>query len=343
MTGDPSDAMHVTLTRRSALGLALGTVALAGCAFPQQGGGRSPASPKTSAGATTHHPHSGPPRPSSPTPTTQPPTPTVPPLELPLGGRELFPHYRLAGWCGAPSARTLGELGLGNLDDKAGEMVRDVGSYADGRTVLPVMELIAVVVQGSPGDSGLWRSRQPDSVVGRWLQVARDHKALLLLNIQPGRATFLDEVKAFGKYLREPDVGVALDPEWAMSPGQVPGRAYGHTDGKTIDGVARYLASIVKAKHLPEKALVYHQVARTVVRTPAAIGRHDGVQIIRSVDGIGSRAEKTSTWKWIGQQHNPAVRPGFKLFFGEDRKHGPMMTPSQVLALTPRPDYVMYE
>jgi len=228
MTGDPSDATHVTLTRRSALGLALGTVALARCAFPQQGGGRSPASPKTSAGATTHHPHSGPPTPSSPTPTTQPPTPTVPPLELPLGGRELFPRYRLAGWCGAPSARTLGELGLGNLDDKAGEMVRDVGSYADGRTVLPVMELIAVVVQGSPGDSGLWRSRQPDSVVDRWLQMARDHKALLLLNIQPRRATFLDEVKAFGKYLREPDVGVALDPEWAMSPGQVPGRAYGH-------------------------------------------------------------------------------------------------------------------
>lgn len=255
----------------------------------------------------------------------------------------MFPEYRLAGWCGAPFASTLGELGLGDLADKVSEMVHDVAAYGDGRTVLPVVELIAVVVQGSPGRSGLWRYRQPDSVVDTWLRAAREHNALLLLNIQPGRSTFLDEVKAFEKYLGEPDVGIALDPEWAMSPGQVPGRAYGHTDGKTIDGIAGYLATIVKANALPEKALVYHQVARTVVRSPGAIKKHDGVQIIRSVDGIGSRAEKTSTWKWIGRQRNSAVRPGFKLFFSEDRKHGPLMTPEQVLALTPRPDYVMYE
>lgn len=205
------------------------------------------------------------------------------------------------------------------------------------------MELIAVVVQGSPGRSGLWRFRQPDSVVDDWLRVAREHKALLLLNIWPGRAAFLDEVKAFAGYLSEPDVGIALDPEWAMSPGQVPGRAYGHTDGGTIDDVAGYVSSIVEANHLPEKALVYHQVARSVVREPAGIKRYDGVQIIRSIDGIGSRAKKTSTWKWIGRQRNPAVRPGFKLFFSEDGRRGTLMTPAQVPALTPRPDYVMYE
>lgn len=162
------------------------------------------------------------------------------------------------------------------------------------------MELIAVVVQGSPGRSGLWRFRQPDSVVDDWLRVAREHKALLLLNIWPGRAAFLDDV-------------------------------------------AGYVSSIVEANHLPEKALVYHQVARSVVREPAGIKRYDGVQIIRSIDGIGSRAKKTSTWKWIGRQRNPAVRPGFKLFFSEDGRRGTLMTPAQVLALTPRPDYVMYE
>jgi hypothetical protein len=107
--------------------------------------------------------------------------------------------------------------------------------------------------------------------------------------------------------------------------------------------VVGYLAPIVEANHLPEKALVYHQVARSVVRETAGIKRHAGVQTIRSIDGIGSRAQKTSTWNWIGRQHNPAVRPGFKLFFSEDRRRGPLMTPAQVLALTPRPDYVMYE
>lgn len=345
MTGDPTDGLRPKVTRRSALGLALGGLALAACA-PAQPTGGSPASPKTSTGVTTDHPRSRTATPTAGTPspaTPSPATPTPTPKELPLGGNKLFPRYRLAGWCGAPSAPTLGELGLGDLDDKVSEMVRDVAVYGDGRTVLPVIELIAVVVQGSPGPNGLWRYRQPDSVVERWLTAARKHNTLLLLNIQPGRAAFLDEVMAFADYLVEPDVGIALDPEWAMAPGQVPGRAYGHTDGKSIDDVARYLASIVKQNDLPEKALVYHQVARTVVRDPAAINQHDGVQIIRSVDGIGSRADKTSTWKWIGGQRNPAVRSGFKLFFSEDRKSGRLMTPAQVLALTPRPDYVMYE
>jgi len=87
--------------------------------------------------------------------------------ELPLGGRVLVPRYRPAGWCGAPSAGTLGELDLGDLADKARDMVLGVAAYGDGRTVQPVMEPIAVV--------------------DHWLRVARENKALLLLNIQPGR------------------------------------------------------------------------------------------------------------------------------------------------------------
>jgi hypothetical protein len=37
------------------------------------------------------------------------------------------------------------------------------------------------------------------------------------------------------------------------------------------------------------------------------------------------------------------VHAGFKLFFDEDAERGPLMTPRQVLALHPKPEYVMYE
>jgi hypothetical protein len=37
------------------------------------------------------------------------------------------------------------------------------------------------------------------------------------------------------------------------------------------------------------------------------------------------------------------VHAGFKLFFDEDTRHGPLMTPKQVLALRPKPEYVLYE
>jgi hypothetical protein len=37
------------------------------------------------------------------------------------------------------------------------------------------------------------------------------------------------------------------------------------------------------------------------------------------------------------------VHAGFKLFYDEDTRSGPLMDPAQVLALVPQPDYVLYE
>jgi hypothetical protein len=40
----------------------------------------------------------------------------------------------------------------------------------------------------------------------------------------------------------------------------------------------------------------------------------------------------------------PSVHAGFKLFFDEDHRNGgQLMTPAEVLALKPPPEYVMYE
>ena len=40
----------------------------------------------------------------------------------------------------------------------------------------------------------------------------------------------------------------------------------------------------------------------------------------------------------------PSTHAGFKLFFDEDRRNGGvLMTPKEVMALKPRPEYVMYE
>ena len=37
-----------------------------------------------------------------------------------------------------------------------------------------------------------------------------------MLDIQPGRSSFIDEVKHLQPWLRTPFVSVALDPEWNM-------------------------------------------------------------------------------------------------------------------------------
>jgi len=280
---------------------------------------------------------------STPAPHEAPPPPEEPLLELPRGGRTIFPDHRLVGYCGTPGAPALGEL-QGNLHAKAKQLETRAAGFAQSRKILPVFELIAVVVQGGPGADGKWRRRVEDSVVDDYLRVARETKALLLLNIQPGQSDFLTEVKTFDKYLREPDVGVALDPEWAMKPKQRPGQFWGQTTGAALNDVGAYLSEIVKQYHLPEKVLVFHQVVREVVKDESTMTTFPGIAIIKSVDGLGPVHSKIVTYGSLMGKTVAGVHAGFKLFFDEDTRNGSrLMTAKEVLALSPQPEYVMYE
>jgi hypothetical protein len=286
--------------------------------------------------------------PASPTPpgipASEPSTAQTAQKTLPRGGREVFPRYRLVGYAGVSGASTLGRLGTGPLDQRVKEIERRAKPYAAGREILPIVEVIATVVQASPGRDGKYRVRLSDAQIARYHKAARKHRAVMLLNLQPGRSEFITEAKAFEKWLKEPDVGVALDPEWAMDRGQRPGGVYGHTTGAEIDEVARYLADLVKRYDLPEKVMVYHQVARSVVRRESGLKAHDGVVMIKSVDGLGHPGPKKNTYRVVNKSTPKFVHAGFKLFFTEDRRNGGrLMTPKEVLALKPRPEYVMYE
>ncbi|HJY45575.1 MAG TPA: hypothetical protein VJ301_13210 [Propionibacteriaceae bacterium] len=282
----------------------------------------------------------------SPTTTPAPKPSTTQPAQatLPRGGREVFPRYRLVGYAGVTGASTLGRLGTGPLNQRVAEIERRAKPYAAGRQILPVVEVIASVVQASPGPDGKYRVRLTDAQISAYHMAARKHRAVMLLNLQPGRSEFITEAKAFEKWLKEPDVGVALDPEWAMDPGQRPGDAYGHTTGAELDEVSRYLAGLVKQHNLPEKVMVYHQVAKSVVRKESGLKDHDGVVVVKSVDGLGPPGPKINTYRVVNKTTPKFVHAGFKLFFTEDSEGGGrLMTPKEVLALKPRPEYVMYE
>ncbi len=249
----------------------------------------------------------------------------------------------LVGFCGAPGAKALGRM-TGDLAAASRELRRQIETFPPGRPVTPVVELIATTVHPAPGADGMYRSRCTDETVQQYLDAARALNGLLLLDIQPGRADFLPEVQAYEHWLTQPDVGVALDPEWAVEPGVVPGKKFGRTTGAELDEVAQYLGNLAQTHRLPAKVMVYHQVAASVVRDEALLLRHPGVFPVKVVDGIGSAAAKKATWKTLMTSKPGHVLPGFKLFFDEDTRHGAdLMMPAEVLALSPAPAYVVYE
>lgn len=263
----------------------------------------------------------------------QPPPPT-----LPGGGRRILPGRQVVALYGAPQDAELGALGIGSPDSAGHKLVRQASAYRARRVkVLPAMELIAAVVNRDAGDDGKYRTRQTDAVIRRYLRAARRVKALLILDIQPGRADFPTEAKAFGKWLKEPDVSLALDPEWRMSPGQIPGQTIGSVDAAEVNSVSRWLSGVIRRNRLPQKLLVIHQFTGDMVRRRPTLQRPPGVAPVLNVDGFGNQAQKLAKYRELAQRR---LTNGFKLFYKEDTG---LFNPGQVRRLKPAPRFVVYE
>ena len=259
--------------------------------------------------------------------------------ELPRGGRRIFPHYQVVAYYGAPQDNALGALGIGTPTHAGRRLLGQARAYDSGhRPVLPAMELIADIAQGHPGDDGLYRTRQTDAVIRRYLKAARAIKALLILDIQPGHAGFFEEAQYFTRWLRQPDVSLALDPEW-HTPGAVPGTVIGSVDVREVNAVSFWLDELVRRYKLPQKLLVVHRFTDHGIQGIELLKPRRDVAVTVNVDGFGPNVVKIAKYK--GYALNvPGIYNGFKLFYHEDPV---TMKARRVLRITPHPDLVVYE
>jgi len=260
---------------------------------------------------------------------------------LPDGERRIFPGHRVVAFYGAPQAAELGELGIGRPSSAVRRLRKQAAAYRrPGTPQLLGLELIATIANASPGQDGLYRSQQEPEVIDRYLRAARRAKALLILDVQPGRADFLSEAKRLRRWLEEPDVSLALDPEW-RTPDAVPGQVIGSVTSGEVNQVSDYVAQIVKRGDLPQKLLVLHQFTADMIQDPDQILPRRGLALTFNVDGFGDRPNKVS--KYDSFARRPETRRfhhGFKLFYKEDTN---LMSPRQVLGLRPQPRLVVYE
>jgi hypothetical protein len=261
--------------------------------------------------------------------------------ELPRGGRRLLPDFRIVAYYGAPQDDQLGALGIGAPARAVERLERQAKPYGrKTRPVLPALELIAVIAHGEAGPQGRYSMRQRDAVVRRYLKAARKAKALLVLDIQPGRSDFFTETRRLRKWLREPDVGLALDPEWHVQAGQIPGQVIGSVSAREVNATSAWLAQLVAKHKLPEKLFLVHQFTPGMVPV-RAVKKRDGLAMVINVDGFGGQEVKIAKYRSFARTAKAAgLRRGFKLFYQEDTK---LMKPRQVLRMSPPPDVVVYE
>jgi hypothetical protein len=270
------------------------------------------------------------------------PNPKAP---APLPG-SILPSKRIVAYYGNPLSKRMGILGELPPDQMLAKLDAEVAKWnaADpAHPVQPALHLIAVVAQGTPGKDSTYRYRAVPELIEKVYGWAKQKKAILFLDVQIGKSTLESELAYVLPYLQRPDVHLAIDPEFAMTKGGMPGRRIGTYDATHINYTIDQLAKLVTQYKLPPKVLIVHRFTGPMVTNYQNIKLDPRVQFVMDMDGWGPPHGKKATWSRFIYPA-PVQYTGFKLFYHNDVRDGfPMMTPKQVLALFPPPLYIQYQ
>jgi hypothetical protein len=271
----------------------------------------------------------------------RPTEPALPPAPdgLPLGGRQIFPAYRVVAYYGSTGGPALGVLGESSPDGIVPRLRQAAAPFATpGRRIQIAFELIVQVADRHPGRGGVYSHSISTATIRRYLGAARRAHALLVLDIQPGREDFLTAVKRYQWMLEQPDVGVALDAEWRMPPGAIPAKQVGRVSAGEVNRVSAWVAGIVRAKRLPEKLFLLHQFRLSMLPDIHDIQKRPGLAMVQHADGFGTRREKDATYRAIRRPQQ--FHLGYKLFYDEDVQR---YTPAEVVRFPYPPEYISYQ
>ncbi|MGJ9407262.1 hypothetical protein ACHABQ_13155 [Nesterenkonia aurantiaca] len=150
------------------------------------------------------------------------PEPEAEPAELPGGGDTLFPDRRFLAAYGAPGIPALGVLGEGTPQEAAERVKFYAEQYQEHseEPVQPAFEIITSIAITEPGVDGNYTNALDPELIEPWVDLAAEEDIYVVLDLQPGHASFLDQAQQYEEFLAQPHVGLALDPEWRLSEGQ---------------------------------------------------------------------------------------------------------------------------
>jgi len=263
----------------------------------------------------------------------------------PLPGA-IFPESRIIAFYGNLYSKRMGILGELPKDSMLQKLQQEVQAWqaADPSVnTIPALHYIATTAQGAPGKDGKYRLRMPFHQIDTVMNWAKQINALVFVDIQVSHSTLKAEVPVLEKYLQLPNVHLGIDPEFSMKNGEVPGTRIGTFSSDDINDAIDFLAALVRKNNLPPKVLVIHRFTQGMVTGYEKIKKVPEVQIVMDMDGFGDKILKKATYqRYIYKE--PVQFTGFKIFYKNDNKTATgMLTPGELLKLTPRPIYIQYQ
>jgi hypothetical protein len=148
----------------------------------------------------------------------------------------------------------------------------------------------------------------------------------------------MQEIERIRPYLYEPNIHLAIDPEYKVPQDAVPGSYIGSITGEEINAIQAVLDQIGLEIGM-NKVLLIHQFARGMVKEKHVLLDYPHVDLVIDTDGFGVPDTKLNDYRLN------AGDPGFefgglKLFYVWD---DPLLNPDQVMRLNPLPAVIIYQ
>ncbi len=265
------------------------------------------------------------------------------PYIFPAGGRMLFPEYQMVALYGNPNYPALGALGqqplpqtISRAKDLAEQYQPLISEHA-----FPALEIIATVATAAPTPNGSYSQFIADPQLKTWVTTAQQNGIYVVLDLQPGRDNFLEQAQHFQSILEQPYVGLALDPEWRLTPTELPLQQIGSVAISEVNQTAQWLAQLTKQYKLPQKLFLLHEFRLTMIQNRDQLDTsYPQLAYVIQMDGQGTQPEKLTTWSNVTANPPPNVSFGWKNFYVKDL---PLRSPQQTMQLVPQPRYVSYQ
>ncbi|MCM0641456.1 hypothetical protein [Cellulomonas wangsupingiae] len=268
--------------------------------------------------------------------------------ELPGGGQLVFPAVegqpgkRYVALYGTPGSGALGVLGEQDVPATVARAEQHAAPYRGltTDTVVPAVEIIATIASAGAEPDGSYSRKRSVEELRPLVEAAGAAGQYVVLDLQPGHQDFVTQAQLYTDLLALPHVGLALDPEWRLAPGQVHLRQIGSVGIDEVNATAAWLAQLTRERALPQKMFVLHQFSLRMISERERLDTsHDELAPLIHVDGQGGQPAKAGTWAAL-RNAAPPVHWGWKNFYDEDV---PMLDPAQTFAVQPVPDLVTYQ
>src|SRR5699024_7179938 len=144
---------------------------------------------------------------------------------------------------------------------------------------------------------------------------------------------------AIEPYLKLPYVHLAIDTEYSVEEGEIPGEDLGEVDGEDVQEAVEYVDEMVRENDLPDKMVLVHQFGNGIVTNNDKIKPTEHVQLTLYLVGFRYTYIKISAYG-IMVPLQPIKYGGFKKFYDND---DPLLTPQELIQRHPSPANINYQ